>query len=69
MTSVLADKVKLHPSPRDPDEGESQRFLMGLMNALISEFVLESNEVPEKYAADPEKPLNDHLRATAESCR
>jgi hypothetical protein len=42
---------------------------MGLMNALISEFVLESNEVPEKYAADPEKPLNDHLRATAESRR
>jgi hypothetical protein len=42
---------------------------MGLMNALISEFVLESNEAPEKYAADPEKPLNDHLRATAESRR
>jgi len=61
--------VKLHPSPRDPDERESQRFLMGLMNALISEFVLESNEVPEKYADDPEKPLNDHLRATAESRR
>ena len=54
-------------SPRDPDERESQRLLMGLMNALISELVLEFNEVPEKYAADPEKPLNDHLRATAES--
>jgi hypothetical protein len=40
---------------------------MGLINALISEFVLEFNEVPEKYAANPEKPLNDHLRATAES--
>jgi hypothetical protein len=40
---------------------------MGLMNALISEFVLEFNEVPEKYAADPEKPRNDHLHAIAES--
>jgi len=29
--------------------------------------VPEFNEVLEKYAADPEKPLNDHLRATAES--
>ena len=54
-------------SPRDPDERESQRCLMGLMNALISEFVLEFNEAPEKYAADPEKPRNDHLRAIAES--
>jgi cytosine/adenosine deaminase-related metal-dependent hydrolase len=75
--------------PQTPTR-ESQRFLLGLMNALISEFaeregldpasaatflgdigirdsVPEFNEVLEKYAADPEKPLNDHLRATAES--
>jgi len=33
----------------------------------IRDYVLEFNEVPEKYAADPEKPLKDYLRATAES--
>ena len=82
------ERMNAH-SPKTPTR-ESQRFLLGLMNALISEFaeregldpasaaaflgdigirdsVPEFNEVLEKYAADPEKPLNDHLRATAES--
>ncbi len=76
--------------PESLDERESQRFLMGLMNAVISEFaeregldpasaaaflgdvgtrdyVLELNEVLEDYAANPEKPLNEHLRAAVES--
>ncbi len=76
--------------PESLDERESQRFLMGLMNAVISEFaeregldpasaaaflgdvgtrdyVLELNEALEEYAANPEKPLNEHLRAAVES--
>ena len=76
--------------PESLDERESQRFLMGLMNAVISEFaeregldpasaaailgdvgtrdyVLEFNEALEEYAANPEKPLNEHLRAAVES--
>jgi len=76
--------------PEGLDERESQRFLMGLMNAVILEFaehegldptsaaaflgdvgtrdyVLELNEVLEEYAANPEKPLNEHLRAAVES--
>jgi hypothetical protein len=80
------ERMNEHP----PDERESQRFLMGLMNAVISEFaeregldpasaaaflgdvgtrdyVLELNEVLEEYAADPEKSLNEHLRAAVES--
>ncbi len=83
------ERMNEHP-PETPDEKESQRFLMGLMNAVISEFaeregldsasaaaflgdigtrdyVLELNEVLEEYAADPEKPLNEHLRAAVES--
>ena len=76
--------------PESLDERESQRFLMCLMNAVISEFaeregldpasaaaflgdvgtrdyVLELNEALEEYAANPEKPLNEHLRAAVES--
>ena len=83
------ERMNEHP-PETRDEKESQRFLMGLMNAVISEFaeregldpasaaaflgdvgtrdyVLELNEVLEEYAADPEKPLNEHLRAAVES--
>ena len=76
--------------PESLDEGESQRFLMGLMNAAVSQFaereglypasaaaflghvgtrdyVLELNEVLEEHAANPEKPLNEHLRTAVES--
>ena len=76
--------------PESLDERESQRFLMCLMNAVISEFaeregldpasaaaflgdvgtrdyVLELNEALEEYAANPEKPLNEHLRGAVES--
>ena len=83
------ERMNEHP-PESPDERESQRFLMGLMNAVISEFaeregldpasaaaflgdigtrdyVLELNEVLEEHTADPEKPLNEHLRAAVES--
>ena len=83
------ERLREHP-PENLEEREFQRFLMALMNAVISEFaeregldpasaaaflgdigtrdyVLELNEVLEEYAADPEKPLNEHLRAAVES--
>jgi hypothetical protein len=76
--------------PESLDKGESQRFLMGLVNAVVSQFaegeglypasaaaflgdvstrdyVLELNEVLEEHAANPEKPLNEHLRTAVES--
>lgn len=76
--------------PESLDERESQRFLMSLMNAVVSQFaeredvypasaaaflgdvgtrdyVLELNEVLDEHAANPEKSLNEHLRATVES--
>ena len=76
--------------PESLDERESQRFLMGLMNAVVSQFaereglypasaaaflgdvgtrdyVLELNEVLDEHAANPEKSLNEHLRAAVES--
>lgn len=83
------DRISENP-PESLDEKESQRFLVGLMNAVISEFseregmdpasaaaflgdiytrdyVLEFNEVLEEHAANPERPLNEHLRAAVES--
>jgi hypothetical protein len=72
--------------PENLEEREFQRFLMALMNAVISEFaeregmdqasaaallgdlntrdyVLELNEVLEEFANEPEKSLNDQLKA------
>jgi len=75
--------------PESLEDRDFQRFLMGLMNAVISEFaeregldpaaaasflgdaatrdyVLELSEVLDRYAEDPDKPLNEHLRAGVE---
>jgi hypothetical protein len=76
--------------PENLEEREFQRFLMALMNAVISEFaeregidqasaaaflgdlstrdyVLEFNEVLEEFANEPEKSLNEHLKAAVEN--
>ena len=76
--------------PENLEEREFQRFLMALMNAVISEFaereridqasaaaflgnlstrdyVLELNEVLEEFANEPDRPLNEHLKAAVES--
>jgi hypothetical protein len=76
--------------PENLEEREFQRFLMALMNAVISEFaehegidqasaatflgdvstrdyVLELNEVLEEFANEPEKSLNEHLKAAIEN--
>jgi len=76
--------------PENLEEREFQRFLMALMNAVISEFaeregmdqasaaaflgdlntrdyVLELNEVLEEFANEPEKSLNDQLKAAVEN--
>ena len=75
--------------PESLEEKDFRRFLMGLMNAVISEFaereglsqaeaakflgdvatrdhVLELNEVLEASAEEPDKPLDEHLRAAVE---
>ncbi|MBA3473583.1 MAG: hypothetical protein ACR2JR_02210 [Rubrobacteraceae bacterium] len=76
--------------PENLEEREFQRFLMALMNAVISEFaeregideasaaaflgdvairdyVLELNEVLEEFANEPERSLNEHLKAAVEN--
>ena len=76
--------------PENLEGREFQRFLMGLMNGVISEFaereridqasaaaflgnlstrdyVLELNEVLEEFANDPERSLNEHLKAAVEN--
>ena len=76
--------------PENLEEREFQRFLMGLMNAVISEFaeregidqasaaaflgdlntrdyVLEFNEVLEEFVDEPEKSLDEHLKAAVEN--
>ena len=76
--------------PENLEEREFQRFLMALMNAVISEFaereeidqgsagaflgnistrdyVLELNEVLEKFANEPEKSLGEHLKTAVEN--
>jgi hypothetical protein len=76
--------------PKDLEDREFQRFLMGLMNAVISEFaeregidqasaaaflgdistrdhVLEFNEVLEGFVDEPEKSLDEHLKAAVEN--
>ena len=76
--------------PENLEEREFQRFLMGLMNGVISEFaereridqasaaaflgnlstrdyVLELNEVLEDFTDDPERSLDEHLKAAVES--
>ena len=76
--------------PEDLEDREFQRFLMALMNGVISEFaereridqasaaaflgnlstrdyVLEFNEVLEEFANEPEKSLNEHLKAAVEN--
>lgn len=76
--------------PENLEEREFQRFLMALMNAVISEFaeregidkasaaaflgdvairdyVLELNEVIEEFADEPERSLNEHLKAAVEN--
>lgn len=76
--------------PENLEDREFQRFLMALMNAVISEFaeregidqasaatflgdvstrdyVLELNEVLEEFANEPEKSLDEHLKAAVEN--
>ncbi len=76
--------------PENLEEREFQRFLMALMNAVISEFaeregidevsaaaflgnvatrdyVLELNEILEEFADEPERSLNEHLKAAVEN--
>ncbi len=83
------ERMREHP-PKSIEEKDLQRFLMGLMNAVISEFaeregldstsastflgevstrdyVLEFNEVLEEFADNPEKSLDDHLKAMIET--
>ncbi len=83
------ERMREHP-PKSIEEKDLQRFLMGLMNAVISEFaeregldsaaastflgevstrdyVLEFNEVLEEFADNPEKSLDDHLKAMIEN--
>lgn len=78
--------------PESLEDRDFQRFLMGLMNAVISEFaeregldpaaaasflgdaatrdyVLELSEALDRFAEDPDKPLNEHLRAAVEDRR
>ena len=95
---ILAAKIfgrqfeeRMHERPPENlEEREFQRFLMALMNAVISEFaeregigqasaaaflgdlstrdcVLEFNEVLEEFANEPEKSLNEHLKAAVEN--
>ncbi len=76
--------------PENLEEKEFQRFLMALMNAVISEFaeresidhtaaatflsdvnvrdyVLEFNEVLEEFSDEPERSLDEHLKAAIEN--
>jgi hypothetical protein len=85
----VEERMRERP-PENLEEREFQRFLMALMNAVISEFaeregidqasagaflgdlstrdyVLELNEVLEEFANEPERPLNEHLKAAVEN--